>query len=487
MRRAPLLLALLGAILLAGCGGDTDTVSVGTGTVPQSASLAPPDVAFYVSVNTDFDGDQWQNLQALLQKFPSGEKLGQEIQSALNEDDVDFENDVKPALGPEVAFMGWNLDADEPNFVVATKSPDPAQLRKLVEESDEPGVTAEIEGWTVAAERQADIARVQSASGSLADEEPFSDAVERAGEDPFVLAYLGGPELQQLVRRSAAEEDLPPSLTNSFSSFEALVFTVSAQNDGVRFGAAVNSDGAPEPSTYNPSLDEIVPAEPLLFVSAANLEELGTSALEEAEKEPAFKTQLTEAEKLLGLSLRSDILPLLGGEVALALYPASGQLPVTVDLVMEVDDEDEARRLADRLTGLAEVSGSGKATKVEVGDLDATELTLDGVSIYWAIWDGRLAITSSRQALEALDSDGQKLADDDAYKAALERADVPDEVVSLMYSSLEDAIPLVMGLAPATGAEADEVRENLEPLQTALVYGTADGDDVTASGFIGID
>jgi hypothetical protein len=249
MARAPYVIALLGAALLAGCGGDTDTVATSTGTVPESASLAPADVAFYVSLDTEFDGDQWQKLDALLDKFPSGDKLGQELKSSLNEDDVDFENDVKPALGPEVAFMGWNLHGDEPNFVVATKSPDPAKLRALAQDSDDPPVIGEVEGWTVAAERQADIDRVESASASLADEEPFTDAVGRAGDDPLVLAYVGGPEFEQLIQKGAADENLPPSLTKSFGTLEAAVFTAGAEDDGIRFGAAINTEGAPELTT----------------------------------------------------------------------------------------------------------------------------------------------------------------------------------------------------------------------------------------------
>jgi hypothetical protein len=44
-----------------------------------------------------------------------------------------------------------------------------------------------------------------------------------------------------------------------------------------------------------------------------------------------------------------------------------------------------------------------------------------------------------------------------------------------------------MGLAPATGADAQEVQANLEPLRSVVLYATGDGNEATAAGFLGID
>ncbi len=488
MRRMPglrLLLIAVAALLLAGCGGDESSTTAAVGA-PESAAVAPADVAFYVSVDTDFAGEQWQRVNALVDKFPSGDELGQEFRDSLAEDDVDWDRDLKPALGPEVAFMGWQLDG-EAQFVMVTRSPQPAELRALLAKSDDPVVTSEVGGWTVAAERQADIDRFTSGQGSakLEGQQAFKDGLAEVGEDALAIAYVGGPELQRAIDEGTAGEGLPPGLTGGFGSLQAIVLGTSAESDGVRFGAVLDTDGGPEQEPYSPSLDEVVPARPILFVSSRNLEEGGRTALAEAAKQPTFQQQRSQLEKLVGLSLEDDILPLLGGEIAIAVYSgASGQLPVTIDLLLEVDDEDEARRVMDRLGALAELGAGGRALETKVGELDATELQIQGMSIVWAVADGRLMITTGREALEALQAGTPRLADDEAYTAALDRAEAPDEVIGLVYSDLEALVPLALGFA---GGLDPEVRANLEPLRSALLFGTADGDDVTVSGFVGID
>ena len=45
-------------------------------------------------------GDQWRQLDALLDKFPDREQAARELQQALSEQGVDLEHDVKAALGP---------------------------------------------------------------------------------------------------------------------------------------------------------------------------------------------------------------------------------------------------------------------------------------------------------------------------------------------------------------------------------------------------
>ena len=140
----------------------------------------------------------------------------------------------------------------------------------------------------------------------------------------------------------------------------------------------------------------------------------------------------------------------------------------------------------DRLGALVQLGGNGSTAKVQVGDVQATELKLSGgqYSILWVVADGKLEISTSKAGLEQLRGSSDRLADDSAYTSELAAADVPDKVTGLVYADLQTAVPLRLGFA---GAQADaEVQANLKPLRSVVASGTTDGDTTILSGFVGI-
>ena len=51
-------------------------------------------------IDTDLDGDQYQALQGLLEKFPFGGQIQDSLQQQLEQGaNVDFNDDVRPVLG----------------------------------------------------------------------------------------------------------------------------------------------------------------------------------------------------------------------------------------------------------------------------------------------------------------------------------------------------------------------------------------------------
>src|SRR5687767_13137960 len=109
------LLACMAALLLAagGCGGDSTTSAGGGG--PGAAALVPADVAAFVSLNTDVDSDQVQQLRDVAERFPIARDGIDRIVQELAGEDVSWEQDVDPAVGPELALVlfggGENLVA----------------------------------------------------------------------------------------------------------------------------------------------------------------------------------------------------------------------------------------------------------------------------------------------------------------------------------------------------------------------------------------
>src|SRR5215218_2549545 len=193
----PLVLVLaLALVLAAGCGGGATGQAGG-----EAASVVPSDVALYLSVDTDFEGEQWQTATDLVGKFPDGDEALQDLLAQFEQQEgVDFETDVKPALGPEVAVAA--LDFEGNNFVVLTQPDDEAKLQALLEKGEDPTVTEVVEGWTVIAERQEVIDRFKELRGQgvLADSESFQDAMDGLESDSLLGVYVNGAALDEAVR-----------------------------------------------------------------------------------------------------------------------------------------------------------------------------------------------------------------------------------------------------------------------------------------------
>jgi hypothetical protein len=113
MRRLGCLLALL-ALGLAGCGGTTKPSS-------GAADFVPASVPLFVAIDTDLGSSQWQTVNELANKFPDKQKAIDSIKQQLTKNGLDWEEDLKPALGPELDVV--MLDFAHPDETVALMQP----------------------------------------------------------------------------------------------------------------------------------------------------------------------------------------------------------------------------------------------------------------------------------------------------------------------------------------------------------------------------
>ena len=72
--------------------------------------MAPGSTAVFVAINTDSGSDQWQAAQDLLERFPEGPGVITDFLAGLEREDLDYETDVEPALGPETDLVFLDLD-----------------------------------------------------------------------------------------------------------------------------------------------------------------------------------------------------------------------------------------------------------------------------------------------------------------------------------------------------------------------------------------
>jgi hypothetical protein len=479
-------LVAFAALALAACGGSTNSSSsTGGGTLPETASFAPASVAYFVSVDTDTNGDQWKKAVTLIDRFPAHGKLLDELESSLTKENVSWENDVKPALGPEVGFAG--LAANENAFVAFTKSPQPDKLAALVKHGDDPGVTKEVDGWTLIADTTAALDRFSAArsNGTLADSSAFKDAVDGVDADGIALAYVPGKTITGTIGEGLKSQGAPSGL-GGVGAVESLAASVTAEGTGARFDVTATGAGLSTGEAFDPTLDETFPAKPLLFVDAAHLDQPLRKLLDTVQKSvPNFSQQRTQIEQALGLTLEGDVLPLFKGQIGLGVYgeASSDEIPVTIDAVLTVEDEAKATHLMDRLGALVQLGGNGTTAKVQVGDVQATELRISGeYSVFWVVDDGKLWISTSKNGLEQLRKSSGRLSDDQAYKSEIDAADVPGEVTSLVYADLQTAVPFVQSFAQLDV----ETLANLKPLRSIVASSTQDGDTTHVGGFVGI-
>src|SRR5918999_2104921 len=189
------------ALLLAACGGGGDA----TKTTLSGAEMVPADAPLFLTVDTDLESEQWQTAQDLLDKFPGKERLLDELKEGMSEDDVDFERDVRPVLGPELSVAWLDIENDD-TFVGFMQPKDEAKLNALLEKGDEPLVHTKIGDWTVFAESQQVLDRFRRAQEGekLSASDAYDEAVETVPEDALFKLYFGGPQGRRAIEKGLA-------------------------------------------------------------------------------------------------------------------------------------------------------------------------------------------------------------------------------------------------------------------------------------------
>jgi Protein of unknown function (DUF3352) len=470
-----LLVALL-ALPLAACGGGKDSSATTSGE--GGAAIVPKTAPLLVRLDTTFDSPQWTTLNGLLQKFPDGEKLF----SGIAGPGVDFEQDVKPALGAETDMFTLNAqDFDKEVFLAATQPDDQAKFQELLAKDEEKPVSEEIEGWQVVADKRETIDRYKLAkrAGTLADDASYKAAIESLPPAALATVYLDGPTLsRELAKQAKSGTGSGP--VPGVGRIGWLAGALSAEEKGFALDLRLKGDEI-ELTPFTPELAAQVPADVALFVDLKGLD----ATLEEARRAPGLQQQLGEAQKALG-GLIDEIIGLFKGETAFTVRPVGGTTEYT--LVITVEDEEQASATLDKLATLVGAFAQSGPEPVSVGGVAAHKLSLGKSAIYYTVFDGKLVITNAEGGIIGL-QEGPRLADSQAYKDTAEAAGLPDQSTGIVYADVPRLIPLLDELSRNSDSKkplSPEVKRNLEPLSTLLLYGSLDGDVLSLKGFASV-
>lgn len=438
--------AVVAAIFaLAGCAGASGPGS----SVGGGAAIAPADSVAFAAIDTDATSAQWNGVDSLLQKFPGHDQLLAKLRQAVeSKTGLSWENDVKPALGPEldVVVLPQKGANGKPELVGLVQPADASKLDALLQKvgskSGTQIVTTQVDGWTAFAASRAALDAVTGATTHLADDNTFEDATAKLAGDALAKVYANGAEALQLAGSLASS--LPA--TANLSSLQWISADVVAESDGLKVDGHVRGAG----STAAPYASTLVSQIPAGALAVADVDASSIHAT-------------------------GPLASALGGETA--FYVSPGRPLPTFTLVTQPADPTAAAAAIDKaFSGLSASPMLGKLAPI-----------VGAIQLKHEVVGGTLVVSTSQQAIADFQGGGAKLADDSAFKDATSAAGMPSQTNGFVYANLTAALPLVEGLAALGGTSVSpDLQANLAPLHAVTGYATRSGDETSFVLFVQI-
>jgi hypothetical protein len=479
VRRLALALLAIFVLPITACGGGSKGTTGGGGE--SGASVIPRSAPFFLKLDTSFDSPQWTALNALLKKFPGGDK----VLAGIAGEGVDFDRDVKPALGPEfdlIALSEADLAQQNPPFLGLTQPKDTAKFEALVAKDSSHPVSEEIAGWRVISDKRETIDRLKQArnGGVLADNPRYKAAADSLPAASVASVYIDGPTLTHAVARQA-KTGIGSGPVPGFGRIGWLAGAFTAEQHGFGLDLRLQGDEL-EVLPFAPQLPAQLPADVTLLFDVKGLDR----TLDELRRSPAVSKQLGSAEKALG-ALLDEVIGLFKGETAITVRQGLGGKP-ELTLVVSVADETAAKTTVDKLATLAGAFAQNAPEAVQIAGVSAQKLSVGKTTLYYAVFDGKVVVTNAESGISGL-RESPRLADSQGWRAAADAAGLPDQTAGLLYADVPKLLPLLDALSrnSASGRPlSDKARRTLEPLTTALLYGSVDGDVLALKGFVGV-
>lgn len=431
-------------------------------------------------------------------------------------EDVDDpgDSDATPVAGEESQVAGFAL-------VVRASDPDAAyaQAQTLLEENaDESGGSIEetnYEGVTI--ETVPDefnptdgtaIARIGDfvvISSTAADIEPFIDvesgttppladaeafgAVQAELNDEFLLfAYIDGPTIKEAIESDPDGEAFSSLAGQDLAAFDAQTgLVVWADDPGFRLDTiSIPIEGAAELPTggnFDPTYDDRVPDDTLLFVDGQDLgasgaldvialliaqsvngEETGSGPEEGVTPEEYAEEQFAQAEETLGFNLQTEFVDLFTGEFALAVTVPDIATLMAADGLFAIflSGISDPETMTDSLTALTAfiVGTVSETTTIATRDQDGSEVTVISdassglpITVEYGAIDEEFLLGLGESIATVLEGPETSLADDQRYQDTM--ALLPSEHSSVTYVNLEELISLTQTLASFAGESDD--------------------------------
>jgi Protein of unknown function (DUF3352) len=466
------------ALAAAGCGGTT--AQIGSG----ATSIVPASAPAFIAIDSNPSSSQWQTINRLASKFPDKQKAVDSIKQDMSKDGVDWEKDVKPALGDEFDAVWLDFENDGENVVLLTQPKDPAKFKALIEKANAAAKSPDdkvfydtFKGWAVAAPTKAVIDRFEKASttatSTLADDKSFTQSMDRLGDDAAVRAYVNGKFLMQLARRYGGSQ-LKPYI-DKVGTLDWVAARLGATSEGIGFDTIVHGTPGPlfkqsaKASAFSPKLLGSVPADALVYMSFHGSKGMFNGL----QQNPALNTpqfrQFAQPLKQIGRILE--------GENAIYARPGTNIPEVTLVSTPSSLGTPILDRMVQQYAGTAPQARTIDGVRVH-------GIASNGVGLYYADVDGKFVVTDQPQGIRAAKHSGKSLSDNSEFKQAKDASGLPDKTWSTLYVNIHASVPYGERLAqqhiPA------EVARNIKPLRSAVEYAASHTHELQISFFLRI-
>jgi hypothetical protein len=501
------------AVVAATSGASAQVDTFGT------AEVTPESALVYVRANLDTGSDQWTLADELLDRSGISEVSGEEIS-------LDMISEVEPDISGEVAFVLTKIDPEQPvnldevsdvaidpesvttdipsGFAVVYQPDDIESIASFIEESIAPSgedvETSEYEGVTIQFAPPVDefsdgyaYAQVNDETIAIAtvpeDLEPIIDTVNgdiepisgveeftsiqgKLADESLVFGYVDGAAIldQVLALDPEAAAALPEETVAQARATVGMVFH--ADDVGFRFDSIVvpGPDAElPELTTFQPSLDERVSSDSLVFLTGSDLGPSGSldalglvlaqlfvgvdplATPVPADDADAYAEEIfAQAEAQIGFNLKTDFIDQLVGEFATSVSVSnieSGVPEIDAVFVSGVDNPTTVNDVLSKISFLA--ASAAPEESVTSRDLaDGTSLYQFNVGdetfpmiIEFGVIEDQLVIGLNNGIDEYVEGPESALADDENYQTVF--SNLPEDITGAAFINVPQILPII--------------------------------------------
>lgn len=509
----PVFLAGLAALLIAGCGGSSDS---GSGADP--ATVAPPSAPIYIDFTVRPEGATKTNIEELAKKLAGVDDLGDLIVTELENsadsegEELDFEKEVEPWLGEEGGLFLQEYEGEDfQGYGAAIQTEDEGEAQDFVnKQAEQAGEKVEdgsyegvdfkvqedettigvLDGFVVFAENEAIFKSMVDASEgeNLAGEDGFSGAMGNLPDESAADIYV---DIGGLIKEAGSEIDANTQTFLDSLGVEPKEATAVASlvpnSDNVELDVSSNVSGENPPSGDASKLLGSLPGTAVGAVASAEFGERFNEGITRIDEEgipgQVPPHQLKKTLKEAGVDLEA-----IAGSIGDVGVYVTGNSEKTLAgaLVMEAESDTRATNTVSNVGLFLRKAGIPGVTKLSEGatgfSIRSPELGRQPVVV--AAKGSRIVIGYGiASALSAFQESGRTLADNPGFKEA-EGALGGTPMAAFVDGP--SALNLAQALVPPGEEGFEEAEQYLKKIGYLAIGSEASGDLATAKLIVGV-
>jgi hypothetical protein len=509
----PVLLAALAAMVVAGCGGSSDSSS---GADP--ATVAPPSAPIFIDFTVSPEGATKTNIEELAKKLAGVDDLGDLIVTELENsaegegEEFDFEKEVEPWLGEEGGLFLQEYEGEDfHGYGAAIQSEDEGEARDFVDkQAEQPGEKVKdgsyegvdfkvqedettigvFDGFVVFAENEAIFkAMVDASEGeSLAGEKAFTDAIGNVPDESAADVYV---DIGGLIEEAGNEIDANTQTFLDSVGIEPKEATAVASlvpnSDNVELDISSNISGDNPPSGDASKLLGSLPGTSVGALASAEFGKRFSEGIDKIDEEgvpgQVPPHQLKKAMKQAGVDLEAIANSI--GDVGVYVT-GNSEKTLAGALVMEAESDTQAANTVSNVGLFLRKAGVPGVTKLSEGasgfSIRSPELGRQPVVV--AAKGSRIVIGYGlASALSAFQESGKTLADNPAFKEA-ESALGSTPIAAFVDGP--SALNLAQALVPPGEEGFEEAEQYLKKIGYLAIGSEASDGLATAKLIVGV-